>query len=123
MNDILSKLKNDPDGMLNYEYIANNIDSCDELIQEAINNIINKDKSGQFAASTARFLAAVDKNNFTHYITKLVEATISKDREHKYITSLLPAIWGKDYAQHIDELRETDDNFRRIYKRLYPCGI
>lgn len=121
MNEILTKLNNDSDGMLNYEYIANNIDSCFDILPQLVDNIIRIDVSGQFAASAARFLAAVNKDKFNPYISKLVEATISKDRERKYIPSLLPAIWGNDYSEHVNELREKDDNFRRIYKRLYPA--
>ena len=48
---------------------------------------------------------------------------IDKDRERKYIGSLLEALWGADYHDNADKLRETDDNFRRIYKRMFPKGI
>lgn len=52
-------------------------------------------------------------------ISRLIAAAIDRDREHKYIADLLPSIWGEDYANHVDELSEADDNFRRVYKRVY----
>ena len=46
-----------------------------------------------------------------------------KDRERVYIGSLLTDIWGPDYMDKASELAAADNNFRRIYKRLYPAGI
>ena len=75
MDDELTKhLAKDPDGLLTYEYIANNI------------------------------------------------ANIEKDRERAYIGQLLAELWGEDYAEHADEISARDDNFRRIYKRLFPSS-
>ena len=99
--DILKKLKKDEDGLATYEYIANNIGNCDDIMPQLIANIISVDRNGQFAVSTARYLNAI---------------------ERKYIPDLLGSIWGADYAEHVDELN-ADDNFRRIYKRVYPVGI
>ena len=53
---------------------------------------------------------------------RLIECAIDKDRERRYIGTLLEGIWGPDYQSRAAELRETDDNFRRIYKRIYPQG-
>lgn len=122
MNQILKHLENDPDGMMTYEYIANNYESCDELMPELVDNLKKVDLTGQFLASSARFLAAVDRDKFSPWLSPLIEAAIGKDRERRYIGSLLEAIWGKDYMEHAEELRADDDNFRRIFKRIYSNG-
>ena len=123
MNELMKNLSKDTDGMLTYEYIVNNIGECDDVMVDLIANMKRVDCSGQFVASTARYLAAIDREHFSLYISMLIEAVIEKDRERKYISSLLKGIWGDDYMERADELRESDDNFRRIYKRLYPSGM
>lgn len=123
MDDILKKLKKDEDGLATYEYIANNIDSCDDVLPELIDNIIRVDRIGQFIVSTARYLAAIDKNKYNDTIATLMDAAIDKDRDRKYIPSLLASVWGEDYANHVEELNAADDHFRRIYKRVYPKGF
>lgn len=124
MNSDLKKiLDSDTDGLVSYEYLANHIDSCQDVINDIIENIIRVDKTGQFDASTARYLNAIDKDTFAEYISKLIAAAIEKDREHRYLGDLLQGIWGEDYAEHVNELNAKDDNFRRIYKRLYPKGF
>lgn len=124
MNDDLKKqLSKDPDGLLTYEYIANHIDTCHEIIDELVDNMIEVDKNGQFLVSASRYLYAIDREKFATAIDRLIGAAIEKDREHRYIGDLLQGIWGADYAERVDELNATDDNFRRIYKRLYPKGI
>ena len=105
--DVLKKLKKDEDGLATYEYIANNIGSCD----------------GQFIVSTARYLAAIDKEKYSDSISKLLDASIEKDRDRKYMPSLLASIWGEDYVEKAEELSASDNNFRRIYKRVYPKGF
>ena len=120
--DILKKLKKDEDGLSTYEYIANNIGNCDDIMPQLIANIINVDRNGQFAVSTARYLNAIDKERYASEIDSLIKAAIEKDRERNYIPDLLGSIWGADYAERVDELN-ADDNFRRIYKRVYPVGI
>ncbi len=117
------RLATDENGLLTYEYIANNIDTCDADIDELVDNMIRVDLSGQFVVSAARYLAAVDATAFAAPIGRLVAAAIEKDREHKYLPDLLTGIYGDDYAARADELRQTDDNFRRIYKRLFPSGL
>ncbi|MCI5782987.1 MAG: hypothetical protein MR030_01265 [Bacteroidales bacterium] len=124
MNSDLKKiLDSDTDGLVSYEYLANHIDSCQDVINDIIENIIRVDKTGQFDASTARYLNAIDKETFAEYISRLIAAAIEKDREHRYLGDLLQGIWGEDYAKHVDELNAKDDNFRRIYKRLFPKGF
>ena len=121
--DDRKRLATDENGLLTYEYIANNIDTCDEDIDELVANMIRVDLSGQFVVSAARYLAAVDAAAFAAPIGRLVAAAIEKDREHKYLPDLLTGVYGADYADRAEELRASDDNFRRIYKRLYPTGL
>lgn len=119
MDDQLKNILADSDGMGLYEYIVNNVDDCLESLPDVIARLTEIDTTGQFLASAARFLAAVDRERFYPYVASLVEATIDKDRERKYIGALLEAVWGQNYRERSDELRESDDNFRRIYKRLF----
>lgn len=120
MDETLMALTEDTDGMATYEWIVNNPERCDsESMTFLIENLKRCDKSGQFLASSARFLSAIDRQGYSAWIPALVEGVIEKDREHRYIGSLLEAIWGADYHERAEELRETDDNFRRIYKRLF----
>ena len=116
------RLVKDSNGLLTYEYIANNIDSCFEDMDWLVANMIAVDLSGQFVASAARYLYAIDAEAYKGFITQLIAAVIEKDREHRYLPDLIQGIWGDNYAQHVEELSK-DDNFRRIYKRLYPSGM
>lgn len=116
------RLEKDSNGLLTYEYIANNIDSCFEDMDWLVANMIAVDLSGQFVASAARYLYAIDADGYKEFISQLIAAVIEKDREHRYLPDLIQGIWGDDYAQHVEELSK-DDNFRRIYKRLYPSGM
>lgn len=110
------------EGMTIYEYIVDNVTSDNLLMGDMVMKLRRADTSGQFLASTARFLAAVDRPRFEQWIGPLVEGAIEKDRDRRYIGSLLEALWGSDYREHAEELREKDDNFRRIYKRIYSAG-
>ncbi|MDE6018797.1 MAG: hypothetical protein K2G85_08300 [Muribaculaceae bacterium] len=121
MSETLKSLVGDEDGMATYDYIVNNVDTCIDCMPELYDNLRRVDISGQFLASTARFLCAIDREKFAGWITPLVEGAIEKDREHRYIGSLLQAIWGSDYKERADELKASDDTFRRIYKRIYPA--
>ncbi|MDE6310032.1 MAG: hypothetical protein K2L81_07560 [Muribaculaceae bacterium] len=123
-NEIPKHVLKDPDGLVTYEYIANNIESLNaDNIQPLLDNLMRADTTGQFTASAARYLYAIDPTGFASAINTLVAATIDRDRERRYIGTLLQAIWGDDYQSRISELNVTDDNFRRIYKRLYSRGI
>lgn len=108
--------------MASYEYLVNNIDLDPKAVEMAIDNIARVDTTGQFAASAARFLAAVGRERFATDIDRLLKQVIDKDRNKSYMPDLLPCIWGEDYSQHVEELREADDNFRRIYKRVHPLS-
>ena len=116
-------LEDDINGLLTYEYIANNMGSIDEDMSALVDNMIQKDRTGQFVVSTARYLNAIDKEKYATSIDLLVKAAIAKDREHVYLATLASSLWGADYKEHAAQLSATDDNFRRIYRRLYPVGI
>lgn len=109
-------------GMEIYEYIVNNVGECRDRLGNLIMELRQADPTGQFLASTARFLTAVDRDAFAEFLPPLIESAIEKDRERRYIGQLLEAIWGKDYREHTDELVAGDDLFRRLYKRVYPSG-
>lgn len=124
MNEDLKKaVGKDPDGLLTYEYIANHIGEIDTVLDELIDNMIGADHNGQFLVSAAHYLHAIDAVKYRGAIDRLIAAAIDRDREHRYIGDLLPALWGEDYAARVDELNASDNNFRRIYKRLFPETI
>lgn len=110
-------------GMEIYEYIVNNVEDCRDRLDNLIMELKKADSSGQFLASTARFLAAVDRETFDEFLPQLIEGAIERDRERRYIGQLLEAIWGVDYKERAEELSATDDVFRRLYKRVYPSGV
>jgi len=119
----IKTLKHDPDGLVSYEYLANHIGECDPATIECIiDNMERVDLTGQFMASAARYLNAIDAEGFRPAVRRLVAATIDKDREHKYLPDLLQGLYGNDYEANAKALCATDDNFRRIYKRLYPTS-
>lgn len=120
--DDIKRLSKDADGLLTYEYIANHIGDDDLDISRLVDNMIQVDRSGQFVVSAARYLAAIDAHGFSGAIDRLVKAAIDKDREHRYIPDLLPSLWGADYESRADQLIATDDNFRRIHKRVFEGG-
>lgn len=123
-SEIIKKLNKEESGLAVYEYIANNIDNLsDKDIKELIELMVRVDRNGQFAVSTARYLHAIEGDKYNDYVDILVKAAIEKDRERKYIIDLLAAFWGADYMEHVAELNASDDNFRRIYKRIYNTGM
>ncbi|MCI9607338.1 MAG: hypothetical protein HFJ94_04085 [Muribaculaceae bacterium] len=121
--ELKKRLSKDTDGLLTYEYIANHIGLCDDIMDELIANMISVDASGQFVASAARYLAAIGSEAYAPQISTLIAAAIDKDRERKYLPDLIAGIWGADYADKADSLSAADDNFRRIYKRLHPSSL
>lgn len=118
--DDIKALASDPDGLANYEYLANNIGRCDEDIPAIIDNMQRIDLTGQYMASAARFLHAIAAERYADAVRRLVALTIDRDRERRYLGDLLTCIYGEDYAARAQELIATDNNFRRIYKRLFP---
>lgn len=123
MTEEIKQLEQDSDGLGIYEYIVNHVDDVEEQLPLLSEYMKRADLTGQFLASTARFLAAIDRVRFDKYICAFIEGALERDRERKYIGALLEAIWGTDYREHSDVLCQTDNNFRRIYKRIYPTGI
>jgi len=122
-DDEKKTLSKDTDGLLTYEYIANHIGNCMDDMDYLVDNMISVDLTGQFTASAARYLSAIDAEAYASYINRLIAATIDKDRERRYLGDLIQGIWGPDYASRAEELSTSDDNFRRIYKRLFVTGI
>lgn len=120
----LKILSKDPDGLLTYEYLANHIGECvPEDIDMLIDNMQKVDLNGQFCASAARYLHAIDPEGYEPAIRRLVELAIDKDRLHVYLPELTCAIYGEDYADKAEKLCAADNNFRRIYKRLCPSSV
>ncbi|MBJ2183717.1 MAG: hypothetical protein JFR38_04290 [Muribaculaceae bacterium] len=113
-------LKQDPDGLATYEYLANNIETCYADLDAIVDNMITVDRSGQFLASAARYLHAIDPQRYAAAVDRLVGATIDKDREHSFLPALMRGIYGDNYAEGAEERCATDRNFRRMYQRLYP---
>lgn len=58
--DLKKRLSLDPDGLLTYEYIANHIGECDNIMGELVDNMILVDPTGQFMVSAARYLYAIN---------------------------------------------------------------
>lgn len=122
MTDI-KELGKDPDGMATYDYLVNHIPHCINEMDFLVDNLLKVDNTGQFLASSARFLSSVDRQTFDPWIGRLIEGAIDKDRERRYIWSLLEAVWGPDYRERAAELKKSDNNFRRVYKRVYPNQV
>ena len=118
--DSIKELMADPDGLATYEYLANHVEDCEADLPELVDNMIRVDQNGQFLVSASRYLAAIDKEHFAEAIDRMVSAAIDKDRERRYIGDLLEALYGADYKERAEELSATDNNFRRIYKRIFP---
>ncbi len=118
----IKMLASDPDGLICYEYLANNIDNCDGDIDTIIDNLSRADINGQFSASAARYLHAIDSEKYAGPVARLVEVAIERDREHRYLAGILQSLYGNDYESRAEELNAADNNFRRIYKRLFPSS-
>lgn len=118
-----SQLITDGTGLLNYEYIIDNLENGEVDLAFLLENIVKRDITGQYIVSITRYLSAVNREKYASEITHLIAVAIERDKERRYIGALLTDIWGADYASRVDELNEKDDNFRRIYKRIYPKGI
>lgn len=116
----MRRLAGDTDGLVAYEHIANHVNTISEAdLAQVIDRIEQVDLNGQFAVSAARYLFATDSERFAEAVNRLIAIGIEKDRDRAYIGSLLQSIYGADYADRVAELSAADDNFRRIYKRLF----
>lgn len=107
-------------GLTAYQQIVDNCENCGDGLGALIDNLREVDTTGQFLASAARYLAAVDREKFEPWLATLIESAIEVDRERRYIGSLLQAVWGEDFEQRAEDLKLTDNNFRRIYRRIHP---
>ena len=116
------RLLADADGLATYGYIANHIETCADDMDFLIDNMARVDVTGQFVVSAARYLFAIDGEAFAGAIDRLVSLGIEKDRERRYLGAMMEQFYGADYAARAEELSATDDNFRRIYKRLFPTS-
>lgn len=116
----MEQLKADKTGLETYDYLVNNLESCETNMDFLTENLLRADNNGQYLTSTAIFLNSVDKNKYVIWTDRMIKGAIEKDRERKYIGKLLEAIWGSDYKNNSEALKKSDDNFRRIYKRIYP---
>ena len=115
MNDIYK-------GLNIYERIVNRESVAPEELPALAAELGEADETGQYLCSAARYLAAVDIERHRPVIDELARLAIERDRERKYIGGLLKPLWGEDYADHVEELRLSDHNFRRIYKRIFQEG-
>lgn len=109
----------DKDGLLIYECIANNAGQDDACLPELCKALAEVDHSGQFTASAARFLHAVDSTRYADLVRPLVSATIDLDRERKYIGDLFQCLYGPVEGLDVAAMSAADNNFRRMYKRLF----
>lgn len=103
-----------------YEQIVDAESTNPESLPDLVEKLKDCDETGQYLCSSARYLGALNATLYADFITNLVEEAIDRDREHKYISQLLPALWGDDFMMQADKLSLTDNNFRRIFKRIYP---
>lgn len=103
-----------------YERIVNAEGSNPQWLPDLVDELCRCDETGQYLCSGARYLHAIDAQSYAPLINVLTEAAIDRDREHRYIAQLLPTLWGEDFQLKADKLRLSDNNFRRIYKRIYP---
>lgn len=109
----------DKDGLLIYESIANNAGQDDACLPELCEALAAVDHSGQFTASAARFLHAVNAEAYDAIVRPLVSATIDLDRERKYLGDLFQSLYGPVEDLDVEAMSAADNNFRRMYKRLY----
>ena len=96
IEELESKLAKDTNGLLTYEYIANHINSIDDMMPDLVENMIRVDKTGQFVVSTARYLHAIDPNSFLKASTRLSRRRLKKTE----IGHILP-IWWLRFGERI----------------------
>ena len=109
-------------GLQIYEYLVNHLEELsDRDIVKVTERLSETDLSGQYLASASRYLNAVDCTRYASAVEQMVGAVIDRDREHKYLPELVIALYGSDYEDRATELIATDNNFRRLYKRLNPA--
>lgn len=102
-----------------YEALVDAESSAPDRMPALVADLVANDETGQYLCSGARYLGALNRTGYGEYINTMVEAAIDRDREHRYIAQLLPALWGDDFMERSRQLRLCDNNFRRIFKRIY----
>lgn len=118
----IKELEKDIDGLRTYEFLVNNLESLDnEQLTAIVDRLATVDHSGQYLASGVRYMNGVDKVKYSDHIKRMTALTIDRDREHKFIGDLILNLYGANYYDRTTEFA-NDDNFRRMYKRLYPDG-
>lgn len=121
MKTIIDMLPQDDEGLSTYEFLVNRLaDLDDDALESVIDRLAEIDRTGQYLTSASRYLHALDSVGFEKQVNRMVSLIIDRDRERRYLGDLIQAIYGNDYVDHAEELSARDDNFRRIYKRLYP---
>lgn len=119
--EIKNCLKN-ADGLKTYEFIVNHLhELSNEQLTEVVNNLAQIDHTGQYLASGVRYMNGIDSFKYSHHIKHMTALTIDRDREHNFIGDLISNLYGADYYDRVTEFSD-DDNFRRMFKRLYPDG-
>lgn len=118
----LKQIETGKDVLKTYEFLANHLFELeDDDLRKIVDVLDDADRSGQYLASGARYLNAIDNERFKDHIRRMTSLTIDRDREHKYIGELISALYGAEYFNRVEEL-SSDSNFRRMYKRLFPEG-
>lgn len=108
-------------GMDIYEQIVNSEASNPTRLPQLVEQLEAADDTGQYLCSASRYLSAMNPAEYSPLISRMVETAIDRDRERRYISQLLPALWGDDYMLRAEQLKLSDNNFRRIYKRIHPA--
>ena len=62
----------DDRGMEIYDYIVNNVPAIEPELPDLIERLNECDISGQFLASTARFLSGVEPERFRDHVSRLI---------------------------------------------------
>lgn len=120
LKEEIKKIEHEKDELKTYEFLANHLyDMDDEDLSRIVNVLDNADRSGQYLASGVRYMKAMDSERFGEHIRRMTSLIIDRDREHKYIGDLISFLYGAEYYDHVEEL-SSDNNFRRMYKRLFP---
>ena len=103
-----------------YEAMVDAESTASDRLDSVVAELIACDETGQYLCSGARYLHALNGPKYEKLVNAMVEAAIDRDREHRYLSQLLPSLWGENFMENADQLRLSDNNFRRIFKRRYP---
>ena len=87
-------------------------------MDELVDNMILVDSTGQFVVSAAPLSLCRDGKHYSDVISASQPPAIEKTANAAICLTLITSIWGADYQSRAEELNATDDNFRRICKRI-----